>query len=107
MFTATLEEMVSRMECETGIIINGEHLSNLRFVDDIIMFEENGEQLEKLLNDVNMTGKEDKIKINKGVTKILCKKVARRRRNGISIDGEQLEEVEECKYTRKIVNIRK
>ena len=54
-----------------------------------------------------MMGKEDEIKINKRVTKIMCKKVARRRRNGISIDGEHLEEVEECKYTRKIVNTRK
>ena len=44
------------------------------------------------------------MKMNKRKTKIMCNEVARRtRRNGISIDGEQLEEVEEYKYLGRLL----
>ena len=104
LFTAALEEIFRRMETETGIKINGELLSNLRFADDIILFAENEEQLERMLNDLNTEGKKDGMKINKKKTKIMCNEVARRRRrNGVSVDGEQLEEVEQYKYLGRLL----
>ena len=104
MFTAALEEIFRRIEYETGININGDCLNNLRFADDIILFTESEEQLGRLLNDLNKEGKKDGLKMNKRKTKIMCNEVARRtRRNGISIDGEQLEEVEEYKYLGRLL----
>ena len=96
MFTAALEEISRRIQYETGININGDCLNNLRFADDITLFTESEEQLGRLLNDLNEAGKKDGMKMNERKTKIMCNEVARRkRRKGISIDGEQLEEVEE------------
>ena len=104
MFTAALEEIFRRIEYETGININGDCLDNLRFADDIILFTESEEQLGRLLSDLNKEGKKDGMKMNKRKTKIMCNEVARRtRRNGISIDGEQLEEVEEYKYLGRLL----
>uniref|UniRef100_A0A3P8U2M2 ribonuclease H n=1 Tax=Amphiprion percula TaxID=161767 RepID=A0A3P8U2M2_AMPPE len=105
MFTVALEEIFRRIEYETGLNINGDRLNNLRFADDIILFTESEEQLGRLLNDLNKEGKKDGMKMNKRKTKIMCNEVARRtRRNGISIDGEQLEEVEEYKYLGRMSN---
>eukprot|EP00794_Sanderia_malayensis_P004319 gene4318-4893_t len=104
MFTAELEEIFRRMEIEVGININGERMNNLRFADDIILFAENEEHLGKLLNDLNKEGRKDGMKMNEKKTKIMCNGIAKkRRRKGIMIDGEQLEEVHEYKHL-KIMN---
>uniref|UniRef100_A0A3P8SJP4 Reverse transcriptase domain-containing protein n=1 Tax=Amphiprion percula TaxID=161767 RepID=A0A3P8SJP4_AMPPE len=101
---ACFMKIFRRIEYETGININGDRLNNLRFADDIILFTESEEQLGRLLNDLNKEGKKDGMKMNKRKTKIMCNEVARRtRRNGISIDGEQLEEVEEYKYLGRML----
>ena len=100
MFTSALEEIFKRVNIETGVKINGERLSNLRFADDIILFAENEKQLQNLLKDLNTEGKKDGLKMNKKKTKIMCNEVAKRQhRRGISIDGEQLEEVNKYKYS--------
>lgn len=104
MFTAALEEIFKRIETESGIKINGELLSNLRFADDIILFAESEEQLARMLNDLNTEGKRDGMKINKKKTKVMCNEVARRKkRNAVFVDGEQLEEVEEYKYLGRLL----
>ena len=64
MFTAALEEIFRRTEIESGININGERLNNLRFADDIILFAETEEQLERMLIVLNTEGKKDGMKIN-------------------------------------------
>ena len=98
MFTAAVEEIFKRMNIKAGININGVRLSNLRFVDDIILFAECEEKLKDMLEDLNNEGKRDGMKLNKKKTKILCNEVARSTlRTGVMIDGEQLEEVTECK----------
>uniref|UniRef100_A0A3P9I9K1 ribonuclease H n=1 Tax=Oryzias latipes TaxID=8090 RepID=A0A3P9I9K1_ORYLA len=104
MFTAALEEIFRRMEAEAGININGERMNNLRFADDIILFAEKEEDLSKLLNDLNKEGRKDGMKMNKKKTKIMCNEIARkRRRKGIIVDGEQLEEVDEYKYLGRLL----
>ena len=72
MFTAALEEIFRKMDIEVGSNINGERLNTLRFVDDIILFAESEDQLNKLLNDLNRGGRKDGMNINKRKTKIMC-----------------------------------
>ena len=70
----------------------------MRFADDFILFAQTEEKLKVPISELNTEGKRDAMKMNERKTKIVCNDIARRRkRNGISIDGEQLEEVEECK----------
>ena len=64
-FTAAVEEIFMRMNMEAGININGVRLSNLRFVDDIVLFAESEEQLKDLLEELNKEGKKDGMKLNK------------------------------------------
>ena len=42
-FTAAVEEIFKRMNIEAGIDSSGVRLSNLRFADDIILFDESEE----------------------------------------------------------------
>ena len=104
MFTAALEEIFRRMEVEVGININGERMNNLSFADDIILFAEKEEDLSKLLNDLNKERRKDGTKMNRKKTKIMCNEIARKRkRKGIIVDGEQLEEVDEYKYLGRLL----
>uniref|UniRef100_A0A3B3I440 ribonuclease H n=1 Tax=Oryzias latipes TaxID=8090 RepID=A0A3B3I440_ORYLA len=104
MFTAVLEEIFRRMEAEAGININGGRMNNLRFADDIILFAEKEEDLSKLLNDLNKEGRKDGMTMNKKKTKPMWNEIARkRRRKGIIVDGEQLEEVDEYKYLGRLL----
>ena len=104
MFTAAVEGIFKRMNIEAGININGVRLSNLRFADDIILFEESEEKLKDMMEDLDIEGKRDGMKLNKKKTKIMCNEVARSRlRTGVMIDGEQLEEVTEYKYLGRLV----
>ena len=77
MFTSAMEEIFKRINIKTGVKINGERLSNLRFADDIILFAESEEHLVNLLKDLNVEGKRDGLKMNKKKTKIMCNKVAK------------------------------
>jgi len=104
MCTSAMEEIFRRVNIEVGININGERLNNLRFADDIILFAETEGELKNLLEDLNREGKKDGMKLNKKKTKIMCNEVARRQpRQGISIDGEQLEEVDQYKYLGRLL----
>ena len=104
MFTAAMEKIFMRMNIEAGININGVRLSNLRFADDIILFAESEEKLKEMLEELNNEGKRDGMKLNKKKTEIMCNEVARRRpRTGVMIDAEQLEEVTEYKYLRRLI----
>ena len=95
-FTAALEELFKRVDFESGININGKIINNIRFADEIILFAETEEQLGKMLNELNLEGKTNGMRMNKKKTKIICNEVARRKqRIGIFVDGEQPEEVEE------------
>jgi len=105
MFTAALEEIFRRMKVQTGVNIDGETLSNLRFADDIILFGETERKLEELLNDLNKEGKKDGMNMNKKKTIVMCNEVAREsERNGVSVDGEMLEEVDMYKYLGRLLN---
>ena len=104
MFTAAVDESFKRMNIEAGININGVRRSNLRLTDDIILFAESEENPKDRLEDLNNEGKRGGMKLNERKTKIMCNEVARSRlRTGVMIDGEQLEEVTEYKYLRKLV----
>ena len=64
MFTSTVQEIFKRINIKTGVKINGERLSNLRFADDIILFVGSEEHLENLLKDLNVEGKRNGLKMN-------------------------------------------
>ena len=77
MFTASTEEIFKRIKLESGININGVRLKNLRFDDDMILFAKSENELEKILEELNVEGKRDRMELNKRKTNIKCNKIAR------------------------------
>jgi hypothetical protein len=107
LFTAAVEEIFKRTDQTSGININGSKLNNLRFADDIILFGNTEEELQKNLQTLNNEGRKDGMKMNKKKTKVMCNEIAKRRpRKGITIDGETLEEVAEYKYLGRMLTSR-
>ena len=50
LFTACLEEVFKLFDWEgLGVRINGEYLSNLRFADDIVIFNKYGDELQQMI----------------------------------------------------------
>ena len=54
MFNAALEGIFKRLDWDRkGINIHGDHLSHLRFADDIVLITNNTEELVEMLNELN------------------------------------------------------
>ena len=96
LFTATLEEIFRccNFPPEAGINIDGERLLNLRFADDITIFEDNSTSLQEIMNELNEKGLKVGLKINIEKTKVLTNGP----RNSIYIDQQEIEYVENFVY---------
>ncbi len=58
LFTACLEEVFKKLEWDDmGLKIDGEYLNNLRFADDIVLLSNSGEDLEKMISDLQRESK--------------------------------------------------
>ncbi len=72
LFNCILEEIFRRLEWEgKGIKIDGEHLNNLRFADDVVLISDNIEELEMLGNEFVGKSLEAGLEVNKGKTCII------------------------------------
>ena len=105
LFTAALKEIFKRTSLDRmGININGEHLSNFRFADDIVLFAGSEEELEKMLEELNREGMKDGMKMNKKKTRVMFNTQGKKyQRTGIKIDNEKIEEVEEYIYLGQLI----
>ena len=78
LFTACLEEVFKLLDWEgLGVRINGEYLSNLRFADDIVLFSNNGDELQQMIEDLNRESVRIGLKMNMQKTKIMFNSLAR------------------------------
>ena len=94
LFTACLEGIFRKLSWESkGINIDGEHLTHLRFADDIVLISNNAEHLQEMLNDLNRESLKACFKMHKGKTIVMFNDKAQRR--VIRVDNKALEEVEE------------
>ena len=53
LFTAVMEEVFKKADICEGVNVDGENLTNLRFADDVALFNETTKQMEKRLNNLN------------------------------------------------------
>ena len=47
LFTAVMEEVFKKTDISEGVNVDGENLTNLRFADDVALFNETTKQMEK------------------------------------------------------------
>ena len=66
LFTAVMEEVFKKANISKGVNVDGESLTNLRFADDVALFNETTKQMEKHLNNLNSKSLQVGLKIHKG-----------------------------------------
>ena len=65
LFTAVMEEVFKNADISEGVNVDGENLTNLRFADDVALFNETTKQMEKQLNNLNSESVKVGLKIHK------------------------------------------
>ena len=65
LFSAVMEEVFKKADISEGVSIDGENLTNLRFTDDVALFNETTKQMEKHLNSLNSESLKAGLKIHK------------------------------------------
>ncbi|XP_045454782.1 uncharacterized protein LOC123664232 [Melitaea cinxia] len=103
LFTAVLEEIFRQLNWEqSGITINGENLSHLRFADDIIIFAQTKDDLEGMINDLDRESRKVGLNMNTQKTKVMT--------NGteepIYVLGNAIEYVDEYVYLGQIISLK-
>jgi hypothetical protein len=69
LFNAALEDIFRRLDWQDGgITINGEHLTHLRFADDIVLISTNREEMQRRLQELSKAASGSGLKINEGKT---------------------------------------
>ena len=71
LITAVIEEVLKKADISEGVNVDGEDLTNLRFADDVALFNEITKQMEKHLNSLNSESMKVGLKIHKGRTKYI------------------------------------
>ena len=70
-----MEEVFKKADISEGVNVDGEKLTNLRFADDVALFNKTTTKMEKHLNNLNSESLKVGIKIHKGKTKYMTNHV--------------------------------
>ena len=95
LFTVVMEEVFEKADVSEGINVDGENLTNLRFADDVALFNENTKQVKKQLKNLNSESVKADLNIHKGKTKYTTNHVDS---EDTVMDEEKIEKVTEFKY---------
>ena len=95
LFTAAIEEVFQKSNMQSGIEIEGENLTDLRFADDVALCTKDKETLESHLNTLNSESMKIGLKMHKGKTKYMTNYDSP---GHVKTDGNAIEEVPEYKY---------
>ena len=93
-------EWVMRMaleDCQGGVTIGGDRISNLRYADDIVLLAENKEDLQEMVDALETQCRKYKLNINKDKTKSMH--IGRTRENlDIRLTDGPIEQLNDFKY---------
>ena len=98
LFVTYTEKAMRDADVDTyGIKVGGIPISNLRYADDTALLETSVEDIERLATAIDVTGKDMNLKLNVKKTKLLVAEAEEKEYN-ITIDGEEVEQVNHFKY---------
>ncbi|CAM5076161.1 unnamed protein product [Eretmochelys imbricata] len=95
--------VMNKINWRSGVNINGERLSHLRFTDNIILIAKSTNQLQSMLRRLDKKNSQFGLKMNRCKTKYMRSDVLRKAR--IAVTGEEIEEVEQYIYLGQEVNM--
>ena len=105
LFTNVLEDVFKTLDWKNaGININGEFLSHLRFGDDIVVFAESPETLQRMVSELNTVCETIGLKVNVGKTKVMTNQPTLL---PITINTHDLELVNEYIYLGETITCKK
>ena len=88
LYTGLIFRNIDELE---GVNIGGHYINNLRYADDTVLFAENQEQLQKVVDQVNTSGKEYGMRMNSKKTKIMNITRNNPTKFEIKVDGNDIE----------------
>ena len=71
LITAVMEEVFKKAEISEGVNVDGEDFTNLRFANDVALFNETTKQMDKHLNSLNSESMKVGLKTHNGKTKYI------------------------------------
>lgn len=102
-FSAVLESIFRNLKWDKrGLKIDGEYLSHLRFADDIVVFSENPQDIQQMLNDLARNSKKVGLSLNPTKTKIMTNGS----REDVIVEGRNIEFVDEYIYLGQRVSFK-
>ena len=104
LFTACLETVFRKLSWKSGIDVNGEQLNHLRFADDVVLIANNTRKLQKMLRELDAESRKVGLKLNRSKTKYMRSRDLKKEK--ITINGEEIEEVNKYVYLGQEVNMR-
>ncbi|XP_037294379.1 uncharacterized protein LOC115454908 [Manduca sexta] len=105
MFTACLEDVFKLIDwSDRGVNVNGEYLSHLRFADDIILFANNSENLQTMIEELYSASISVGLKINISKIKIMCPDSDTQY---LVVGGQRIMRVEEYVYLGQTLSLEK
>ena len=102
LFTAVMKAVFKKADISEGVNVNGENLTNVRFTNDVALFNET-RQMEKHLNGLNSESLKVGLKIHKRKTKYMTNHADS---EDILIDQQKFEKVTEFEYLRQNTHLK-
>ena len=105
LFTAALQDKIRNIDWSNGgLDICGEKLTHLMYADDIVLFAEDMETLQGMVNKVYAACLEIGLRINRSKTKSMCNGYILNRKN-IYLENEKIELVERFVYSGQVIEL--
>ena len=98
-----MEEVFKKADISEGVNVKGENLTNLRFADDVALFNEATKQIEKHLNNLNSESLKVGLKIHKEKTMCMTNHADS---EDILIGQQKIEKVTEFKYLGQTTHLK-
>ncbi|KAG6940027.1 hypothetical protein G0U57_019731 [Chelydra serpentina] len=95
--------VMNKINWRSGVNINGERLSHLRFADDTVLIAKSTNQLQSMLRRLDKKSSQVGLKMNRCKTKYMRSDVLRKAQT--TVTGEDIEEVEQYIYLGQEVNM--
>ena len=104
LFTAAMEDVFRNLDWSSlGIVVDGEHLTHLRFADDILLLSHTPQELEKMVRELSEESRKAGLKMNITKTKVMMS--SRFKEHKITVSGRTVEKVDNYIYLGKKISI--
>jgi len=105
LFTAALEDVFHNLDWQSkGIAVDGEHLTHLRFADDILLLSHQPQELQTMMQELDRESRKAGLNMNIKKTKVMMGD--RTQEHKITVQGIDIETVDSYIYLGKRISLK-